>query len=67
MTILKIFNDFVTILLLFNGLIFWLQGMWNLIPQLVIKPPAPALEGAVLTTGPQGKSPKSFSNTSHDS
>ena len=29
-TILKVFIEFVTILLLFYGLVFWLQGMWDL-------------------------------------
>ena len=29
-SILKVFIEFVTILLLFYLLVFWLQGMWDL-------------------------------------
>ena len=39
---------------------FWLQGMWDPNPLPGIEPPAPELEGEVLTTGPLGKVPHSF-------
>ena len=44
------------ILLLFYVLVFWPVVMRILAPPLGIKPAPPALEGYVLTTGPQGKS-----------
>ena len=47
-------------MLLLYILVFWPWGMWILAPQLGFKPvpppPAPALEGEVLTSGPAGKS-----------
>ena len=39
--------------------LFWPQGMWDLVSQARIKLLPPALEGKVLTTGPQG-SPDKF-------
>ena len=56
-TILKVFIEFVTMLLLFYVLVFWRQACGILAPQPGIKPAPPALEGEVLTTGPPGKSP----------
>lgn len=35
---------------------FWMQGMWDLSPRPGFEPPAPALEGKIVTTGPPGKS-----------
>ena len=35
-----------------------LRGMWNL-PEAGVEPVSPILAGGFLTTGPQGKSPKS--------
>ena len=55
-TILKVFIEFVTILLRYYVLVFWPRGMWDLSPRLGIEPAPPALEGEVLTTGPPGKS-----------
>ena len=55
--ILKLFVEFVTILLLFYVLVFWPQGMWDLGSQLAVKLAPPALEGKVLTTGPPEESP----------
>ena len=52
--ILKIFIEFVTILLLFYVLDFWPRGMWD--PQPGIQPAPPAVEGEVLMTGPPEKS-----------
>ena len=60
-TIFKAFIEFVTGLLLFYVLFFWLQGMWDLSPRPGIEPTPPALESEVLTTGPPGKSPNHFS------
>ena len=40
-------------------LVFWLCGMWDLVPQPGIEPKPPALNGRVLTTGPPGKSQQS--------
>ena len=54
-TIFKVFTEFVTILFLFNVLVFWLRGMWDL-SSPGIKLAAPALEGEVLTTGEPGMS-----------
>ena len=56
---LKVFSEFVTILLLFYVLVFWLRGMWDLNSGPRIKPTLTALEGEVLATGPTGKSPYS--------
>ena len=55
-TIFKIFTEFVTILLLFYVLDFWLQGVWDLsFPTNDWTKPAPsALGGKVLTTGLPG-------------
>ena len=59
-TILKIFIEFVTILLLFYVLVFWPRGMWDL-PSPTRGRTAPhALEGEVLTPGLPGKSPADF-------
>ena len=58
-TILKIFIEFVTILLLFYVLVFWPHGKWDLtqfLDQRSRNSAPPALEGKVLTTGPPGKS-----------
>ena len=41
--------------------VFWLRGTWDLSSQPGINPTSPALRGKVLTTGPLGKSLKSFS------
>ena len=66
-TILKIFFEFVPILLLgfffFNVLVFWPL----LAPRAGIGPVRPALEDGVLTTGPPGKTlePDSFVSHSH--
>ena len=54
--ILKVFIEFVTILLRYYVLVFWPRGMCDLSPRLGIEPAPPALEGEVLTTGPPGKS-----------
>ena len=51
----KVFIEFVTLLLLFNVLVFWLRGIFA--PQTGMKPAQAALEGEVLTTGPLGKFP----------
>ena len=55
-TILKVFIEFVTILLLFYVLYFWLRGVWDLSSLTRDPTCTPALEGKVLTTGPPGKS-----------
>ena len=54
---LKVFIEFVAILLLFYVLGFSLWGMWDL--RSLTKEPihTPSLKGEVLTTGPPGKSP----------
>ena len=55
---LKSFIEFVTILLLFYVLVFWLRVACGILaPWPGIEPVPPALEGEVLTTGPPGKSP----------
>ena len=59
-TSFKVFIEFLTILLLFSVLVFCPRDMWDvgsLLPDqgLNLYPP-PALEGAVLTTGPPGTS-----------
>ena len=43
-------------MLLFYVLVFWLRGMWDLLPQPGIEPKPPTLDGRVLTTGPPEKS-----------
>ena len=54
-TILNIFIEFVTALLLFYVLVFWPRSMWGLSCPGI--DPAPlSLEGEVLTTGPPGES-----------
>ena len=56
-TTLKIFLEFVTILLLFNVLCFWPQGMCDLSSLTRDGPPHTLhWKGRVLTTGPPGKS-----------
>ena len=50
-TIFKVFIEFVTILLLFYVLVFWLQGILGSGTQLA----NPSLRGKVLTTGPPRK------------
>ena len=55
-TILKVFIEFVTILLLFYVLVFWLWSMWDLSSLTRDQICTPALEGEVLNTGPPGKS-----------
>ena len=53
----KVFIEFVTILLLFYALgFFLLQGMWEFSSWPGIKPAPPVLEGKVLIIGPLGKS-----------
>ena len=54
-TILKVFIEFVTILLLFYVLVFWLWSMWDLSSLTRDQICTPALEGEVLNTGPPGK------------
>ena len=55
-TIFKVFIEFVTILLLFYVLVFWMQGKWDL-SSLTRDRTAPlALEDEVLTTELPGKS-----------
>ena len=58
--ILKVFTEFVTILLLFYVLVSWPRGVWNLsfltnlsIP-ISMEPVPPALEGEVIKSGPLG-------------
>ena len=53
-TIFKVFIEFVTILLWFYVLVFWLQVMWDL-SSPGIEPTPPALEGEVVITGPPGR------------
>ena len=55
-TIYKVFIEFVTLLLLFSVLVFWLWGTWDLTPRTEIKPTPPALKEEVPTTGPPRKS-----------
>jgi len=50
-TVFKVFIEFVTILLLFYVLVFWLPSMWDLSFLTRVKPAPPALEGEVLTIG----------------
>ena len=57
-TILKVFIESVTRLLLFYVLAFWPRGRWDLNSLPGIKPSPPTLEGELLTTGPPGKSLK---------
>ena len=59
-TIFKVFIEFVTILLLFYALVFWLKARGILAPQPGNQPAPPALEGKALTTGPPGKPLRDF-------
>ena len=43
----KVLIEFVTALLLFYVLVFWLRGMWDLHSRPGIEPTPPALEGKV--------------------
>ena len=61
-TILKVFIEFVTILLLFYVLVFGPEACGILAPRPGIEPAPPALEGEVPTTGPPGKSLRSTLN-----
>ena len=58
-TTLKVLIELGTTLFLFYALVFWPRRMWHVAPQPGMEPTAPATEGKVLTTGPQG-SPKSL-------
>ena len=60
-TVLKVFIEFVTILLWFYVLFFWLIGIGILVLQSGIKHASAALEREVLTTGLPGKSLGRFS------
>ena len=53
--ILKVFIEFVSLLLLFYILFFGHKGYGILTLGPGIKPSPPALEGEFLTTGPPGK------------
>ena len=55
-TIFKVFIEFVSILFLFNVLVFGCKVYGILAPWPGIEPAPLALEGEVLTTGPPGKS-----------
>ena len=55
-TILKVFTECVIVLLLFMVWVFGQEARGISAPQPGIDPTPPALEGAVLTTGPPGKS-----------
>ena len=58
-TILKVFIEFVTMLLLFfMSLVFWPRGKWDLSFLTRAGTVTPALESKILTTGPPGKSPQ---------
>ena len=51
-TVFKAFLEFVTVLLLFHVLVFWLRGLWDLslFMRDPIRPGIPILESEVLTT-----------------
>ena len=49
---LKVFIEFVKILLLFYVLVFWPGGIWILAPRPGIEPALCALKGEVLKIGP---------------
>ena len=67
-TILKVFIEFVTILLLFYVLVFGHEACGILAPRPGIEPTTPELEGKVSTTGPPGKSHRPFlDSTTHSS
>ena len=53
---LKVFTEFVTVLLLFYVLVLWPSGMRDLYSQPGIEPASPELEGEDLTIGTPGKS-----------
>ena len=61
-TIINVFNEFVTISLLFNVVVFWPRDMWDLSSPTRDGIQHPDLEGKVLTTGPPGTSQASFSS-----
>ena len=50
-TIFKVFIEFVTVLLLSYGLVFWPRGMWNLSSLIRDRTHPSALEGELLTVG----------------
>ena len=54
-TILKVFIEFVTVLLLFMFWFFGSEAGGILAPGLGTEPALPALEGKILTTGSPGK------------
>ena len=54
----KVFIELVTILLLFDILIFWLRDLCDLSSSTRYQTHTPALESEVLTTGPPGKFPR---------
>ena len=54
-TIFKVFIEFVTILLPFFVLVFWLQGMWNLSSPTGDRTHNPCTGNKGLTTRPPGK------------
>ena len=56
--IFKVFIELVTILLLFDILIFWLRDLCDLSSSTRDQTHTPALESEVLTTGPPGKFPR---------
>ena len=55
---LRVFTEFVTMLLLFHVLVLWPQGMWDLSFPTGVKPTPPALEGKIFTNGPPGTLPR---------
>ena len=56
-SILKVFIEFVKILLLFYILFFWSRGMWNFSSLARNQTHTPYIGRQILTTGPPGKSP----------
>ena len=54
--VFKVFIELDTVLLLFYVLVFWPWGMWHLSSPTRVS--SSALEGKVLITRPQGKSPE---------
>ena len=53
--ILKIFTEFITIVLLSYVLVFWLQGVWDLSSPTGERTHIPASEGEVSLTGLPGE------------
>ena len=53
-TILKVFIEFVTILLLLYVFVFWLRGTWDLSSLTRNRTHTPTLEGEVFIAGPPG-------------